>query len=180
MLRILVSAIICSAMLTGCAVSEPTAAPSNATGIPASSTTPATATPAAAATTDADVCRSLERTGKPFYPTFAQLMKNETLNIEPITLSAQLAALSTTGVAQGSNEIDGTSVINKASPDLREKITRLVRDADRLAQRFADAAQGAAVGPDVTDIVNSFTGALIACHQAGYPPSWFDPKALVG
>lgn len=155
--------------------------PSTGTAAPAP-TPAATKTAVAPATTDDDgtVCRSLERTGKPFYPTLGTLLRNEQLTIKPATLSAQLATLATTGVPDGSNETDGTAAINKASADLREKVTRMVRDADRLAQRYADAATGATVGSDITDIVNSFTDGLIACAKAGYPPIWFDPRALVG
>jgi hypothetical protein len=172
------AALVATAVLATVSCSgTPAAAPPSTPGGTTSTTVAPTTT--ASAVTDAEVCGSLERTGKPFYPTYAQLMKNEKLTIKPIVLSAQLATLSTTGVPEGSSEIDGTSVINNASPVTRESLTRMVRDADRLAQRYADAATGATVGSDITEIVNSFTDALVTCTKAGYQPTWFDPEVLL-
>lgn len=151
------------------------------TSSPATTTT-ASSTPSAAVTiavtTDETVCLSLEKTGHGFYPTYASIMKKQPVSIQPIELSAQMAVLSTTGAVEGS--IDGAGAINQASPDLRLKLSTMVRDATQTAQRFADAATGAVAGSDITPIVNSFTSALVACTKAGYQPSWFDPAALTG
>lgn len=163
----------------GCAaavVGTPTAGPSSAPTTVAS-------TPAAVSPTDAQVCGDVERLGERFYTkTFAPLIMqpgtNASTNVTPIELSAQLAALTTIGSEPG--ELDGSDAIAAASPGVSSAMITMVRDADRLAQRFADASvSGVVVGSDVTPIVNSFTDALIACTQAGYQPTWFDPEALV-
>jgi hypothetical protein len=135
-------------------------------------------------TTDVKVCTGvagLGERGKGFYPTYKQLMQTQgrAMTMQPIELSAQLAVLTT--VAAEENQIDGSAIINQASPDVRLAVTKMTRDADRLAQHYADVAQGGLAGnSDLTPIVNSFTGALIACAKAGYQPSWFNPQELNG
>lgn len=154
-----------------------TASPGATTGL---ITTPVTTTTTGnpQGSTDELVCTSLAKTGQAFYEkTYSPVMHKTELRVDPISLAAQLGALTTTGAPSGS--IDGTSAVLNASPTVREKLTIMVRDADRIAQRYADAATGAVIGSDITPIVNSFTDALIACSKAGYQPRWFDPKSLV-
>jgi hypothetical protein len=137
-----------------------------------------------ASTTDAKVCAGedgLEQRGKAFYPTYKQLMQThgQAMSVKPIELSAQLAVLTT--VAAEGNEIDGSATINQASSDVRLAVTKMVRDADRLAQHYADVAKGdLSANSDVTPIINSFTDALIACSKAGQQPSWFNAQELKG
>jgi hypothetical protein len=58
----------------------------------------------------------------------------------------------------------------------------LVRDADRLAQRFDDIANGSSasgVDRELAALFTSFTDALIACARAGHAPAWFNPDDLL-
>lgn len=159
---------------------EPASAPPTSTAPTSAVRTPV----AAVATADAEVCGDLERVGESFYTdTFApMLMENGTdlsLNVEPLQLSAQLAALTTIGAETG--QIDGAEAIGNTSAAVRTPMITMVRDADRLAQRFVDASvTGVLVGNDVTEIVTSFAEALAACTTAGYQPAYFDPAALIG
>lgn len=132
------------------------------------------------ATTDRVICGDLENVGKTFYSdTYAPMMKGggAAMNVQPITLTAQLAVLTTVGAEPG--EIDGTAAISEASPKVRKEVFGMVKDADRLAQHFADVAKGGlGANGDLTAILTSFTGALVACAEAGYSPSWFKPGEL--
>jgi hypothetical protein len=161
---------VAGALLVGCS-------PDSQEGAPIVSVTPASS-PSVSSVTDPAVCASLAKVGKAFYErTYTPLMHSESIAASPIDLAAQLGALATTGATGGS--IDGTVAISGASPDIREKLTRMVRDADRLAQHYADVARGTTPGSDLTIMVNTFTDGLIACTRAGYQPDWFDPESLV-
>jgi hypothetical protein len=161
---------------------SPKSADSTTTSTTASPTT-TSATPSATAV-NVKVCKGgdgLEWRGRGFYPTYKQLMQTtgQGMAIQPVELAAQLAGLTTIG-AEG-DEIDGSAMIDKSSPEVRLALTRMIRDADRLAQHFVDVSNGApAANPDMTAIVNSFTDALIACSKAGQQPSWFKPEELTG
>ncbi|MHA6780267.1 hypothetical protein ACVGOW_04590 [Pseudonocardia saturnea] len=132
--------------------------------------------------TDAQVCGDLEQLGGTFYTeTFAPLLtqdqNNVSMNVVPIELSAQLAVLTTIGAATG--EISGAEAIANSSPTVRAPMITMVQDADRLAERFAATSlSGVLASSDVTAILTSFAKALVACTQAGYQPSYFDPIAL--
>lgn len=132
------------------------------------------------ATTDKVICGDLEKLGNTFYAdTYAPMMKSggASMNVQASTLSAQLAVLTTVGAEPG--EIDGTAAIGEASPKVRKEVFSMVKDADRLAQHFADVAKGGlGANPDLTAMLTSFTGALVACAEAGYSPSWFKPHEL--
>ncbi|MGV9864837.1 hypothetical protein [Rhodococcus koreensis] len=170
----------CAGMvMAGCSNAATTATPSVVSSTRSTAAQPATAT-MSPASIDAAVCRGedgLESRGRGFYSTFEQLMltDGQELSIAPISLSAQMGALTTIG-APG-DEIDGSDIIDTASPDVRLALTKMIRDAERLAQHYADVANGSLVAnSDLTPIVDSFTGALIACTMAGHQPSWFDPE----
>lgn len=98
------------------------------------------------------------------------------MNIDPLTLTSQLRALTKVGATSGD---DGSAAINEASPDVRLALNNMIQDADRMAQHYADVASGMPTAEsDVTPIVNTYTGALVACTKAGFRPKWFDPNEL--
>lgn len=155
---------------------QETSAPAPGSG--AASMTPTATGGTTAVSADAAVCGSLGKVGRAFYEgAYTDLIEDETTAVQPIQLAAQLGALATTGAPEG--EIDGSAAIAAASPAIRQPMIAMTRDADRLAQRFVDVAQGAVTGSDVTAVVNTFTNALVACSRAGYQPVWFDPAALL-
>ncbi len=171
-------------VLAGCSDGAPGADPVAESSAMSTSTLPTTATLSSPSTIDAAVCGGedgLEYRGKGFYPTFEQLMltDGQDVSIAPISLSAQMAALTTIGAS--GDEIDGSDVIDTASPDVRLALNKMIRDAERLAQHYADVANGSlTANSDLTPIIDSFTGALIACTTAGYQPTWFNPGKLTG
>jgi hypothetical protein len=65
---------------------------------------------------------------------------------------------------------------------VRLALEKVVHDADRLAQRFADIANGSSasgVDRELTSMFASFTDALIACAKAGHAPAWFNPNDML-
>jgi len=133
---------------------------------------------------DSDICtgsNGLQSRGEDFYTSYRHLMRgggNSVVNAR--LLSRQLRNLATIGAPAG--QTDGSAALNAASPGLRLPLAKVVRDADRLAQRFADIANGApATGVDreLTSLFNAFTDALIACAGAGHAPAWFSPDDLL-
>lgn len=176
---------ICAGMLlTACSNEAPTTLPEaeiNTTSSSATSSTP-TAVMSSISKTDAIVCSGedgLEDRGKDFYPTYKEILLTDESSIKPVTLSAQLAYLTT--IAETGNGTDGSETINEASSDVRLAITKMIRDADRIAQHYTDVENGIlSAESDVTPIVNSYTDALIACTLSGNQPTWFIPEDLTG
>ena len=171
---------VCAGMLlTACSNEAPTALPEPEIDTTSSSAT-ATADMPSTSKTDAIVCSGkdgLENRGKDFYPTFKEIILTDESSIKPVTLSAQLANLTT--IAATHNEIDGSETINQASPDVRLAITKMIRDDDRIAQHYTDVENGIlSAESDVTAIVNSYTDAVIACTLSGNQPTWFIPEDL--
>ncbi|MBS2993242.1 hypothetical protein AC1659_28495 [Rhodococcus erythropolis] len=169
-------------MLTACSNEAPTALPEpeiNTTPSSATSSTP-TADMPSTSKTDAVVCSGkdgLENRGKDFYPTYKEILLTDKSSIQPATLSAQLVSLTT--IAATGKETDGSETINEASSDVRLAITKMIRDADRIAQHYTDVENGIlSAESDVTSIVNSYTDALIACTMSGNQPTWFIPEDL--
>jgi restriction system protein len=141
------------------------------------------ATRPASTQADADICtgvNGLQNRGEDFYKSCRHLMRagGESI-VNALLLSSQLHTLATVGAPPG--ETDGSAAINAASPDVRLPLSKVVRDADRLAQRFADISNGSpasGVDRELTSLINSFTGALVACARAGHAPAWFNPDDL--
>lgn len=132
---------------------------------------------------DADICtgaNGVQNRGEDFYKSCLHLIRTDGKSIiSAQLLSSQLRSLAAIGAPQG--ETDGSAAINAASPDVRLPLLKVVRDADRLAQRFADIANGSpgsGVDRELTSVIHSFTDALVACTRAGYAPTWFDPNDL--
>ncbi|QXW00760.1 hypothetical protein [Rhodococcus globerulus] len=175
---------VCAGMLTACSNEAPTALPEPESGMTSSSATSSTPTAVMSSTskTDAIVCSGedgLENRGKDFYPTFKKIILTDESSIKPVTLSAQLVSLTT--IAATGNETDGSETINEASSDVRLAVTKMIRDADRIAQHYTDVENGVlSAESDVTPIVNSYTDALIACTLSGNQPTWFIPEDLTG
>ena len=100
------------------------------------------------------------------------------MSISPVELAAQLAGLTT--VAAEGDGIDGSAIVDQAGSDIRLPVSTMIRDADRLAQHYADVVKGGlSANSDMTPIITSFTNALVACTKAGYQPTWFKPEELV-
>jgi hypothetical protein len=134
---------------------------------------------------DADVCvgaDGLQDRGEGFYKTFRHVMLTDgRMSIDPLTLAGQLRTLATVGAPLG--QTDGAAAINAASSDVRLALTKMVRDAERLAPHFADIANGLPTsGPDseLQPLISSFTAALIACRRVGQSPTWFNLDELTG
>jgi restriction system protein len=132
---------------------------------------------------DSDICigvDGLQNKGEPFYKSYRHLMRTDGKSVvNAQLLSSQLRNLATVGAPSG--RTDGSAAINAASPGVRLPLAKVVRDADRLAQRFADIANGSpasGVDRELTSFFNSFTDALIACALAGHAPAWFNPDDL--
>lgn len=155
---------------------------------PAQATPPAPAEPA---DTDEQVCGDLERIGERFYVdmyepfmTSGTFPQSEMAAEESGTVAAVVGALSMVGAPEG--EIDGSEAISQASQPVSEALARMTGDADRSAQRIVDSGLSGMVsgydlgGVDLTQLVTSFTDSLIACTDAGYQPSYFDPYGLTG
>ena len=130
---------------------------------------------------DADVCtgfNGLQTKGEGFYKTYRHLMRTGGRSkINALMLKRELDVLATVGAPPG--QTDGSAAINAASSDVRLALTKMVRDADRLAQRCAHIANGsptAGIDREITQMINSFTKALIACADAGHAPSGVSPK----
>ncbi len=133
---------------------------------------------------DSHICtgaNGLQNRGEDFYQSYRNLTDTDRQSvINAKRLSNQLRALATLGAPPG--QTDGSAAINAASPGLRVPLTKVVRDADRLAQRFADIANGSSasgVDRELAALFTSFTDALIACAKAGHAPAWFDPDDLL-
>jgi hypothetical protein len=145
-----------------------------------------TPAPLVPATTDAQVCGDLARVGAGFYNGYFSAMmiagregRLASTNADPITLAAQLGALTTVGAP--ANQIDGSDAIAHASPAVASAMFSMVKDADRIAQSAANTAvTGLALVNDISPVITSFSKALVACSQAGYQPTYFDPHALLG
>jgi restriction system protein len=138
----------------------------------------------ASAQADSRICtgvNGLQNRGEDFYRSYRNLTGTEPQSVvNAKLLSSQLRTLATIGAPPG--QTDGSAAINAASPGVRLPLTKVVRDADRLAQRFADIANGSpATGVDreLTSLFTSFTDALIACAKAGHAPAWFNPDDLL-
>lgn len=132
---------------------------------------------------DSDVCtglNGLQSRGEDFYKTYRSLLRADGKSaVNAKLLSSQLRNLATVGAPPGQG--DGSAAINAANRGVRLPLEKMVRDADRLAQRFADIANGSpAFGADreLTAFFNSFTDALVACARAGHAPAWFNPDDL--
>ena len=133
---------------------------------------------------DSYICtgvNGLQNRGEDFYRSYRNLMgANGQSAVNAKLLSSQLRTLATVGAPPG--QTDGSAAINAASPGLRLPLEKVVRDADRLAQRFADIANGSpasGVDRELNSMFTSFTDALIACAKAGHAPAWFNPNDLL-
>jgi restriction system protein len=133
---------------------------------------------------DTHICtgvNGLQNRGEDFYKSFRNLTGTEgQAVVNAKLLSSQLRTLAMVGAPPG--QTDGSAAINAASPGLRLPLAKLVHEADRLAQRFADIAKGspaAGVDRELTSLFDSFTDALIACAKAGHAPAWFNPDDLL-
>jgi len=133
---------------------------------------------------DSDICtgvNGLQNRGEDFYRSYRNLTgTNGQSVVNAKLLGSQLRTLATVGAPLG--QTDGSAAINAASPGLRLPLEKVVRDADRLAQRFADIANGSpasGVDRELTSMFTSFTDALIACAKAGHAPAWFNPNDLL-
>ncbi len=133
---------------------------------------------------DSHICtgvNGLQDRGEDFYKSYRNLTSTGGKSVvNAKLLSSQLRNLATVGAPPG--QTDGSVAINAASPGVRLPLTKVVRDADRLAQRFADIANGSpasGVDRELTSLFNSFTDALIACARAGHAPAWFNPDDLL-
>ena len=133
---------------------------------------------------DSDICtgaNGLQNRGEYFYNSYRNLtgaQRQSVVNAK--LLSSQLRTLATVGAPPGQS--DGSAAINAASPGVRLPLAKVVRDADRLAQRFADIANGSpasGVDRELASMFASFTDALIACAKAGHAPAWFNPDDLL-
>ena len=132
---------------------------------------------------DSDVCtgvNGLQNRGEDFYRSYRNLMGTDGKSVvNAKLLSSQLRKLAMVGAPTG--QTDGSTAIDAASPGVRLPLAKMVREADRLAQRFADIANGSpasGVDCELTSLFNSFTDALIACARAGHAPAWFNPDDL--
>jgi restriction system protein len=133
---------------------------------------------------DSQICtgvNGLQNRGEDFYKSYRNLAGAERQSVvNAKLLSRQLRTLATVGAPPG--QTDGSAAINAASPGVRLPLEKVVRDADRLAQRFADIANGSpasGVDRELTSMFTSFTDALIACAKAGHAPAWFNPNDLL-
>jgi restriction system protein len=133
---------------------------------------------------DSHICtgvNGLQNRGEDFYQSYRNLTGAERQSVvNAKLLSSQLRTLATVGAPPG--QTDGSAAINAASPGVRLPLAKVVHDADRLAQRFADIANGSpasGVDRELASMFASFTDALIACAKAGHPPAWFDPEDLL-
>jgi restriction system protein len=147
-----------------------------------SSSTPASQPGSAEA--DSHICtgaNGLQNKGADFYQSYRNLTDTERQSVvNAKLLSNQLRTLATLGAPPG--QTDGSAAINAASPGVRVPLTKVVRDADRLAQRFADIANGSSasgVDRELAALFTAFTDALIACAKAGHAPAWFNPDDLL-
>jgi hypothetical protein len=123
----------------------------------------------------------LQNKGEALYNSYRHLMRADGQSVvNAQLLSSQLRNLATVGAPPG--QTDGSAAINAASPGVRLPLAKVVRDADTLAQRFADIANGSTasgVDRELTSLFNSFTDALLACARAGHAPAWFNPDDLI-
>ncbi|MGA7050149.1 MAG: restriction endonuclease [Mycobacterium sp.] len=133
---------------------------------------------------DSDLCtgvNGLQNRGEDFYRSCRRLMRTDGESVVAAQLlSRQLRTLATVGAPPG--QTDGSAAINAASPEVRLPLVKVVRAADRLAQRFADIANGSpasGVDRELTALIDSFSDALMACARAGHAPAWFDPDDLL-
>ena len=140
--------------------------------------------PHSSAQADSQICtgvNGLQNRGEDFYKSYRNLAGAERQSVvNAKLLSRQLRTLATVGAPPG--QTDGSAAINAASPGVRLPLEKVVRDADRLAQRFADIANGSpasGVDRELTSMFTSFTDALIACAKAGHAPAWFNPNDLL-
>jgi hypothetical protein len=133
---------------------------------------------------DSNIClgvNGLQNKGEALYNSYRHLMRADGQSVvNAQLLSSQLRNLATVGAPPG--QTDGSAAINAASPGVRLPLAKVVRDADTLAQRFADIANGSTasgVDRELTSLFNSFTDALLACARAGHAPAWFNPDDLI-
>jgi len=133
---------------------------------------------------DSHICigvNGLQNRGEDFYKSYRNLTGTEgQAVVNAKLLSSQLRTLATIGAPPG--HTDGSAAINAASPGVRLPLAKVVRDADRLARRFADIANGSSasgVDRELTSMFTSFTDALIACAKAGHAPAWLNPDDLL-
>ena len=177
-----IGVVFCAISLTACSgVTSGAPVPAS---VAVTTTAPlATVTTVSTANFDRKVCAGedwLAQRGQGFYPTYRQLMQSggQGMSISPVELAAQLAGLTT--VAAEGDGIDGSAIVDQAGSDIRLPVSTMIRDADRLAQHYADVAKGGlSANSDMTPIITSFTNALVACTKAGYQPTWFKPEELV-
>lgn len=164
--------VLITAVVAGCGDDQKYDLRGPTTTATSSPQTAAAASPGNAA--DTTVCAALQDNGDGFYATYRHLLiTGQGMSIDPLTLTAQLKTLAKVG--------DNPTEIDTASPKIRQAINAMVRDADRLAERYAAVANGApADDTDLTPMINTFTEALIACAKAGHPPSWLDINDLTG
>jgi restriction system protein len=133
---------------------------------------------------DSHICtgvNGLQNRGEDFYKSYRNLTGAERQSVvNAKLLSGQLRTLATVGAPSG--QTDGSAAISAASPGVRLALEKVVHDADRLAQRFADIANGSSasgVDRELTSMFASFTDALIACAKAGHAPAWFNPNDML-
>lgn len=173
---------------SACSAAPPETQPHNKTSSPTSSA------PATPDTSQADqqVCGDLEHMGHGFYndvyvPMLSQSGDYSSIDIDPTTLIADTAALSTigAGVADPSNansgNIDGSATIGRAQENIRTAAIKMVGDAKRTSQHFTDEEiAGQSTNNTVTEVLTSFGDVTVACSEDGYQPSWFKPGEIIG
>lgn len=121
------------------------------------------------------VCTDIGESGERFYE---ELYDPSYLQKKPVKMSPLGGWMAVGGlmdIADGYNdELDGSKNIAKTSPQVRDAVTAMVNDAERVSRRFSDAAK-AELGFDETllpPLFSSFTSALSACDSAGFKVDW--------
>lgn len=123
----------------------------------------------ATAEDDLRVCGApdgLETRGMPFFGTMKTFVNEGSVDIIQSELQTQLLALLTIGAPAGLT--DGSQAIDQASFDVKQAMRHLIRDTKALMPEVVyDVPK-----EEFSDLIGSFTEAVVACREAGYEPSW--------
>lgn len=173
--RLSVFGVIATLCLVACSNSSEKPSHSATSTTSATLSTPSTSASASASPADQRVCDApdgLATRGQPFSTTYTDVMKNgqQASGIQPSVLRDQLRMLTTIGAPAG--QTDGSAIINEASFKVRQAITHLIQDAERIAPPYVESIIWPANG--LTDIFYSFTDAVVECSDAGYLVPWME------
>jgi hypothetical protein len=183
----LLAAAITAALLSLTACSSSPQVPSDNAASHAT-TAVAPATPPAepeANGTDRLLCSDLATAGQEFYfGTYRPIMVEGdggqvSMEVDAYTVAAQVGQLTSIGGTGTGNGMGGADTISQASAEISENFSQMTGNAKSFESAVRNAGSYGGTNPNMTDLLTSFTGVLVACAHENIAPSWFDAESLV-